>query len=175
VILEENLVCLSARSRGWEVFTAPSLSSGAGMGWGLGTRCAGEEARGGSLVRFSNSLSASSAHESDGSGNGDNSGCIGRNDIEPYERWLGTKPLELRCSSGLTSRVTGLSDLPEYSEVVLMMVILREGTRFMMGGLVVGGGGSSSVGLCIGKSVPEGLSSSFNLLPDSFFASSTTS
>ena len=105
-----NLVWRSASKRGCDVFTAPSVSVGAGIGsggcvsacWGL---C------GDSVMTFPVSNWFPNSQGSEGSCNGDRSGCMGRKEIEPYALCDGTSPSELRCNSGLVSRVMGLSRL----------------------------------------------------------------
>lgn len=113
-------------------------------------------------IRFPDSQGS---ERSEGSCSGDSSGCMGRKEIEAYALCDGTSPCELRCNSGLVSRVMGLSrllrgEVCEYSEV-LIIVILWEETRLRTGGLS-GGGVFVTDNPCMSISVPKrSFSSSF--------------
>ena len=56
---------------------------------------------------------------SDGPCKDASSGCIGKNEIDPYEVCEGNGPPAGKCSCGLFSRVTGEPGLWEYVDILI--------------------------------------------------------
>ena len=69
---------------------------------------------------------------SDGSCKDASNGCIGRNEIDPYELWDGTGPPAGNCSCGLFSRVRGEPGLGEYVDI-LIAIAFRDERRLCKG------------------------------------------